>query len=63
MALEKFACEPLLLKRVARHFSGEAKLEDSVISKIKLCLGRDFRWWDSTIDLLEMAYSMIFAKK
>eukprot|EP00438_Fugacium_kawagutii_P034442 Skav203485 [mRNA] locus=scaffold3956:14383:19514:+ [translate_table: standard] len=40
MALEKFACEPLLLKRVARHFSGDGELEESVVSKIKQCLGR-----------------------
>eukprot|EP00434_Breviolum_minutum_P034880 symbB.v1.2.030877.t1/scaffold3524.1/size54796/2 len=36
MALEKFACEPVLLQRVAKHFSGQGpKLEDKVISKIK----------------------------
>lgn len=31
MALEKFACEPVLLQRVAKHFSGQGpKLEDKV---------------------------------
>ena len=36
MALEKFACEPLLLRRVAQHFSGQGPpLEDSVVAKIK----------------------------
>lgn len=35
MALEKFACEPLLLQRVAGHFSGQGQLEEAVVAKIK----------------------------
>lgn len=38
MALEKFACEPVLLQRVAKHFSGQGpKLED------KVTIGGNFR--------------------
>ena len=40
MALEKFACEPLLLQRVARHFSGQGpELEEALVAKIKQHLG------------------------
>jgi thimet oligopeptidase len=39
MALEKFACEPLLLQRVAGHFSGQGQLEEAVVAKIKQYLG------------------------
>ena len=42
MALEKFACEPLLLQRVARHLSGQGgqgQLEEAVVAKIKQYLG------------------------